>query len=145
MEIKELGHAVLYVQNLERSRKFYGGLLGWRELGHGPGHAAFGTPRTHHELLLLEQPHGQAIPARPRLGLYHLGLKIGDSDDELRAAKAELEAAGVKILGMTDHGVTHSIYFEDPDGNELEIYADVDDSWKTNPSAVLGEMKPLNL
>ncbi|MGB1696808.1 MAG: VOC family protein [Thermoplasmatota archaeon] len=145
MEIKELGHAVLYVRDLERSRKFYGELLGWRALGHGPGYAAFGTPRTHHELLLLEQPKATPLPPRPRIGLYHLGLKVGDSDDDLRAAKAELEAADVHIIGMSDHGVTHSLYLADPDGNELELYVDVDDSWKTDPSAVLGEIKPLRL
>lgn len=145
MEIKELGHAVLYVRDVERSRAFYGGLLGWREIGHGPGYAAFGTPRTHHELLLLEQPIAHPQPPRPRIGLYHLGLKVGESDDELRAAKAELEAAGVRMIGMSDHGVTHSLYLADPDGNELELYVDVDDSWKTNPSAVLSEIKPLHL
>lgn len=74
-----------------------------------------------------------------------MGLKVGESDDELRAAKAELEAAGVRMIGMSDHGVTHSLYLADPDGNELELYVDVDDSWKTNPSAVLSEIKPLHL
>lgn len=145
MEIKELGHAVLYVRDLERSRTFYRDLLGFPELGAGQGYAAFGTPRTHHELLLLEQPQATPLPPRPRIGLYHLGLKVGDSDDELRAAKEELEAAGVGIIGMSDHGVTHSFYFADPDGNELELYVDVDDSWKTDPGAVLGPIRPLTL
>ena len=31
MEVKELGHLVLYVRDLERSRRFYGTVLGWKE------------------------------------------------------------------------------------------------------------------
>ena len=31
MEVKELGHIVLYVKNLEVSRRFYRDLLGWRD------------------------------------------------------------------------------------------------------------------
>ena len=32
MEVKWLGHVVLYVRDLERSRRFYGDVLGWREV-----------------------------------------------------------------------------------------------------------------
>jgi catechol 2,3-dioxygenase len=55
MEIKELGHVVLYVSNLERSRRFYGIVLGWNEIkSDRRGAAMFTAGRTHHELLLLE-------------------------------------------------------------------------------------------
>ena len=63
MEIKELGHLVLYVRNLERSASFYRDVLGWRQILGGPDGAplpfraaAFSAPcgRTHHELLLIE-------------------------------------------------------------------------------------------
>jgi catechol 2,3-dioxygenase-like lactoylglutathione lyase family enzyme len=62
MEIKELGHLVLYVRNLGRSAHFYGDVLGWRQIvnpENSPGNfpvAAFSAPsgRTHHELLLIE-------------------------------------------------------------------------------------------
>lgn len=56
MEIKELGHIVLYVREMERSRRFYRGVLGWRELAtaFAGQAAAFSSGRTHHELLLIE-------------------------------------------------------------------------------------------
>ena len=55
MEIKELGHIVLYVRNLERSRRFYGEVLGWKQVADmGDMAAMFSSGRTHHELLLLE-------------------------------------------------------------------------------------------
>jgi catechol 2,3-dioxygenase len=81
-----------------------------------------------------------------RLGLYHIGIKVGDSLDELRAAKRELEAAGVPIEGMSDHRVSQSLYPRDPDGNEVEVYVDADEAiWKKDPAAVLSPIKPLRL
>lgn len=148
MEVKELGHIVLYVSDLERSRAFYGSVLGWNEVGSMGGRAAaYSSPRTHHELLLIEVGAGaQPIPAGRRLGMYHFGLKIGESDDELRAALAELTGAGVTVVGSADHGVTHSLYILDPDGHEIELYIDVQpELWRDDPAAVMAEIKPLKL
>src|SRR5262249_37301494 len=125
MEVKELGHLVLYVRDLDRSTHFYRDVLGWRQILPEPGKpnpfpaAAFSAPngRTHHELLLIEVGNDAAAqPAGRRVGLYHFGLKVGDSDDELRAALAQVQEAGVTIVGASDHTVTHSLYIEDPDG-----------------------------
>jgi catechol 2,3-dioxygenase-like lactoylglutathione lyase family enzyme len=44
--MKELGHIVFYVKNLEASRRFYGDLLGWREILNAPGAAAYSSGRT---------------------------------------------------------------------------------------------------
>ena len=55
MEVKELGHVVLYVRDVEVSRRFYGEVLGWKELTHVPGQVAvFSSGRTNHELLLIQ-------------------------------------------------------------------------------------------
>ncbi len=132
MEIKELGHIVLYVHNIERSATFYGEILGWKQLkstdaslGRMPV-ALFSSGRTHHELLLIEVgENAQDLPQGRHVGLYHFGLKVGDSDDELRAAIRRCEESGVRIVGMSDHTVTHSLYIMDPDGNEIELYVDV--------------------
>ena len=148
MEVKELGHIVLYVSDLEQSRKFYGGVLGWREIAtFGSQGAVFSSGRTHHELLLLEVgPGATPIPAGRRVGMYHFGLKIGTTDDELRAALAELEAAGVTVVGTADHGVTHSAYILDPDGNEIELYIDVQpERWREDPQAIAAPPRPLRL
>ncbi len=152
MEVKELGHVVLYVRDIERSRRFYRDVLGWRELVPPPGSlpfpaAAFSSGRTHHELLLIEVgPDATPVPAGRRLGLYHFGLKVGESDDELRGARDQLLAAGARIVGASDHGVTHSLYIEDPDGNEIELYIDVQPpGWKDDPGAIFSEIRPLRL
>ena len=151
MQVKELGHLVLYVRDLERSRRFYKDVLGWQEIaGDTPMRmpaAAFSSGRTHHELLLIEVgPSAAAVPEGRRVGLYHFGLKIGTTDDELRAAVTELEANGVTVVGASDHGVTHSLYILDPDGNEIELFIDVQpEVWHDDPLAVFAPVKPLRL
>lgn len=50
----------------------------------------------------------------------HLALEVG-SMDELLAAKARLEAAGIDVVGVTDHTLFKSIYFFDPSGHRLEL------------------------
>ncbi|MCI0529721.1 MAG: VOC family protein, partial [Nitrospira sp.] len=79
MKIQELGHVVLYVKNLERSRHFYRDVLGFREVASLSNVAVFSSGRTHHELLLIEVGAGATpIPSGRRLGMYHFGLKIGN-------------------------------------------------------------------
>lgn len=147
MTVKELGHVVLYVRDVERSATFYRDVLGWKQiLNEGPV-AAFSSGRTHHELLLIEVgAHAQPIPQGRRVGMYHFGLKVGDTDEELAEAWARLEEAGAKIVGASDHTVTHSLYIEDPDGNEIELYIDVPGvDWKNDPELVAAPIKPLRL
>jgi catechol 2,3-dioxygenase len=58
--------------------------------------------------------------------------------------KRELRQAGVTIDGVSDHTVSQSLYLKDPDGNEVELYVDADESvWKDNPTARLSPIKPL--
>ena len=155
MEVKELGHLVLYMRDLERSTRFYRDVLGWRQILPEAGKemmfpaSAFSSPngRTHHELLLIEVGESAAAqPAGRRVGLYHFGLKVGDNDDDLRAALATVKENGVRITGASDHTVTHSLYIEDPDGNEIELYIDVPGvDWRDDPSLIGAPIKPLNL
>ena len=148
MKAHYLGHVVFYVKDLERSLAFYRDLLGFTEVGQiFNGTAAAPTSgRTHHELLLIQVGDAPGPPKGPRRGLYHIGIKVGDSLDELRSAKQELERAGVTIDGMSDHTVSQSLYLKDPDGNEVELYVDADESlWRNNSAAVLSPIKPLLL
>jgi catechol-2,3-dioxygenase len=155
VQVQELGHIVLYVRDIERSTRFYRDVLGWRQIlpdASRPSRfpvAAFSAPsgRTHHELLLIQV--GEDAAAQPegrRVGLYHFGLKIGDSDDQLREALTQLEASGTTVVGASDHTVTHSLYIEDPDGNEIELYVDVPGvDWRNDPALIGAPVKPLRL
>jgi catechol 2,3-dioxygenase len=148
MKAHYLGHVVFYVKDLQRSLEFYRDLIGFQEVGRifNGAAAALTSGRTHHELLLIQVGEAPGPPSGRRVGLYHIGIKVGDSLEELRVAKGELEHAGVTIDGMTDHTVSQSLYLRDPDGNEVELYVDADESvWKNNPAAVVSPIKPLHL
>lgn len=148
MKARYLGHVVWYVKDLERSLRFYRDLLGFQEVGRiFDGRAAALTGgRTHHELLLIEVGDAPKPPSGRRIGLYHIGIKIGDTIEELRTAKAELELEGIVIDGMSDHTVSQSLYLKDPDGNEVELYIDADPStWRDHPELVLSPIRPLRL
>jgi len=148
MKAHYLGHVVFYVKDLERSLGFYRDLVGFKEVGRifNGAAAALTSGRTHHELLLIQVGDAPGPSSGPRRGLYHIGIKVGDSLDELRRAKRELEDAGIQIEGMSDHTVSQSLYLKDPDGNEVELYVDADKSiWTRDPAAVVSPIKPLHL
>ena len=152
MTVKELGHLVLYVENAERSVRFYRDVLGWHQVLPAEGEpvgavVGFSSGRTHHELLLIEVgPGATPIPSGRRVGMYHFGLRVGDSDAELKDALERVVAAGATVLGSSDHTVTHSVYIADPDGNEVELYIDVPGvDWRNHPTLVGSAIKPLQL
>jgi len=136
------------VKDLERSLGFYRDLLGFKEVGRifNGAASALTSGRTHHELLLIQVGDAPGPSSGRRRGLYHIGIKVGDRLDDLRQAKYELEQAGILIDGMSDHTVSQSLYLKDPDGNEVELYVDADESiWKNNPAVVGSPIKPLHL
>jgi catechol 2,3-dioxygenase-like lactoylglutathione lyase family enzyme len=71
------------------------------------------------------------LPGQPPMGrdentpawVQHLALKVA-SMDELLAAKTRLEAAGIEVVGPTEHTIFKSIYFFDPNGHRLELAVD---------------------
>ncbi|MGB1109114.1 MAG: VOC family protein [Gammaproteobacteria bacterium] len=148
MKIKHLGHVVLYVRDLQRSLSFYRDLLGLEAKGDTfNGRAVMLTSgRTHHELLLLQVGEAPGPMTGRRLGLYHIGWCVGDSDDDLREARDRLLEAGVTIEGQSDHWISHSLYLRDPDGNELELYVDVPDyDWENRDEWVREPVRALRL
>jgi catechol 2,3-dioxygenase len=137
MKIETLGHVVLKVRDRRRSESFYEGILGLRvaaRMDRPP--MTFFTLGNHHDFAIVEVGTGGPDAAPNSPGLFHAAFKIGNSTEELREAKVHLEAAGVPILGISDHTVSQSIYTADPDGNAIEIYVDTSDVWRTNPQAV---------
>ncbi len=130
MRARYLGHMIYYVRDLGRSLGFYRDLLGFRKVGRvfGGAVAALTSGRTHHELSLIQESDVPPPPTGRRLGLYHIGIKVGDTLRQLRAAKPVLEQAGVMVDGMSDHAVSQCLYLHDPDGNEVELHMDADES-----------------
>lgn len=71
------------------------------------------------------------LPNSPPMGrdqgtpdwVQHIAFKVS-SVEELEATKTRLEAAGIEVVGLTDHTIFKSIYFFDPNGHRLELAAD---------------------
>jgi catechol 2,3-dioxygenase-like lactoylglutathione lyase family enzyme len=68
------------------------------------------------------------LPTQPEMGrdpntpawVQHIAFRVKDRAT-LIEFRDHLEANGVEVLGVTDHGVFHSIYFFDPNGHRLEL------------------------
>lgn len=68
------------------------------------------------------------LPTQPEMGrdpntpewVQHIAFKVKDRQT-LLAFRAHLEEQGVPVLGVTDHGAFHSIYFFDPNGHRVEL------------------------
>ena len=52
--------------------------------------------------------------------VQHIAFQVKDSE-ALHEAKAELEAKGLDVLGVTEHGIIRSLYFFDPNGHRIEL------------------------
>lgn len=144
MEIQSLDHVVLKVGDRERAEAFYEGVLGLPVAARETAFPmTFYTLGDHHDLAIMAIGADAGSPGDGDVGLAHVAFKIGDDMEALRQAKAHLEAAGVAVVPI-DHGVTWSLYFHDPDGNQLEVYVDVSDAWRKDPALVM-QNRPLAL
>ena len=146
MKINALGHVVLRVTDTARAEAFYNGVLGlpicarFDEQGMKMTFFSLGN---HHDFAVL-QVSGEGSASSPSaVGLHHVAFNIGRDLDELREAKAKLEAAGIQTNPI-DHEVTKSLYFDDPDGNGIELYVDASDAWRQDPQRV-AQLMPLEL
>ena len=138
IRVRNVGHVVLKVRDLQTAARFYRDVLGLKEVARasfGRPMAFFSTGDNHHDVAVMEVGPDAPPPHPDGIGLYHVALRIGTSLDELRAAKAHLEAHGYTRLRLTDHRVSQSIYLNDPDGNGVELYVDADPAiWREDPA-----------
>lgn len=143
-EIRPLavGHVVLRVRDLERSTEFYTKVLGFRKVAdYGPNMAFFtATGENHHDLALMEVGPGAPDPPPGAVGLYHIAIRLRD-EAAVRAAYRRLVESGADVVGASDHGVSKSVYLRDPDGIEIELYADVPD-WKAKGERAVATILP---
>jgi catechol 2,3-dioxygenase len=146
MKISSLGHVVVRVTDRERAERFYGGVLGLplcARFDEGGLKMAFFTLGDHHNFAVMEVSGEGSSRSETAVGLHHVAFKIGTTLDELRDARAKLTAAGIATHPV-DHDVTKSLYFQDPDGNGVEVYVDVSDAWRRDPQRV-AQVRPLDL
>ncbi|MBT9456758.1 MAG: VOC family protein [Burkholderiaceae bacterium] len=125
LPIRSIDYTVIYVRQMDVMREFYGSTLGFplhRE--HSPRWVEY---RVGSNLLALAEPGGRFNdPALP-VGAVSLQLAFRVAPSEVASCAAVLVERGVKIeSGPTDHDWGHrTLFFRDPDGNVLEIYAEI--------------------
>jgi len=138
MRVQSLGHIVLKVRDLNRSTDFYTRVLGLKEVARREGQMVFfAIHDNHHDVALVQMAPDAPQPPKQATGMAHVAFKIGDNLDTLRAAKGWLESNGVEIDRIHDHKVSQSIYFHDPDGNQIEVFVDGDPKiWRETPQRV---------
>lgn len=118
-----LGHAHLFVRELPRSVAFYRDLLNLEVTETVNDETAFlSSGDLHHELALTAQGSDAPSPPSNGVGLFHLAFDVPDKRSFAEAYQ-KLTKAGVEVSPV-DHRIGWGMYFNDPDGNMLEIYCD---------------------
>ena len=123
---KEIGHLVINVTDVDRSVAFYCDVVGFQLSRHFPGSGggAFLTCGViHHNLALSRAVEGAPPPQPGQIGLNHFAFKV-DNYEALQEAHDRLVEADAVIDHIVDHGITRSVYFHDPDGIVMELFAD---------------------
>ncbi|GGG97014.1 VOC family protein [Silvibacterium dinghuense] len=134
-----IGHVHLKVADLERSVRFYSGVLGLEVMQRFGSQAAFLSVGGYHHHIGLNtwESLGGSPPPMGTTGLYHTAILY-----PTRAALAEVLRrvlqAGIALDGAADHGVSEALYLRDPDENGVELYWDrPQEQWPRTPAGEL--------
>jgi catechol 2,3-dioxygenase len=143
-----IGHMHLKVARLDRALAFYRDVLGFEVTQRYGTQAVFLSAGGYHHHIGLNtwESTGGSPPPPGSTGLFHLAVLYPTRAD-LAAAVRRVLAAGIKLDGASDHGVSEAIYLRDPDENGVELYWDrTRDEW---PRAADGSLamftRPLDL
>ena len=118
MKISGLGHVALKVSDIDQSKQFYHSVLGLPYSGEHEGKSMiFFRADGHHNLaLFLADSVDNATSS-----LDHVAFQLQGGRRELNLAQVELESLGIEVTPY-DHQEVQSLYFNDPDGNQIELY-----------------------
>lgn len=113
----------LRVKDLERSRAFYGDVLGLETRDGEDAMTAFYVPGGQVPIVRLIEARAANPKPRRALGLYHFAILV-PGRIELGAVLRRLAESGIRLQGASDHHVSEALYLSDPDGHGIEIYRD---------------------
>ena len=126
---RRLGHANLFVTDVERSLEFYNRIVGIEEVYRkaamddlqGPAVGGFlSNGNTHHDIAVFRHPSAPT--------LNHLAFELECEADLVEGYRAAVDS-GTQFRA-SDHDITRSLYTRDPDGNGIEIYSDSTREWR---------------
>ena len=143
LELASVGAACLIVSDLQRTLDFYAGAIGLDVLSLTAESAQLGVAVDQRVLLEFEQRPGVHPLKGKRLGLYHTAVLL-PSRAELASFAEHLYHSGIRA-GSSNHIVSEAFYLTDPDGLEIEVYADRDRSdWPWRGSELDAAVLPLD-
>jgi len=120
-QVQGLDHVALLVRDVEASARWYGEVLGLERLYHdvwGSFPAVVGKGGTALALFPVASAAPHPPPGRDTLCVRHVAFRVDHAN--FVAAQRDLERRGISF-SFQDHQAAHSIYFQDPDGHQLEI------------------------
>jgi len=120
----KIGHAHLKVRDLQRSIAFYQRFLALNLVEQvGSQYAFLSAGEFHHDVAL--QQVGPQAPLAPKYGagLYHIAFEVPDQRS-FAQVYAAVKNAGVHVVAV-NHFISWAMYFDDPDGNGIEVYWDI--------------------
>lgn len=138
---RRLGHANIFVGDVERSFHFYNKIAGFDEVFQGNGGRSrfLSNGNTHHDLAVVQTTtetrlgnDGKPLPSDGRAakpGINHFGWEM-ENEKELVEAYNRALASGVAIHRCVDHTASNGVYLFDPDGYLHEFYADTTSDWR---------------
>jgi catechol 2,3-dioxygenase len=129
----------LKVADLQRSLRFYAGVLGLEIMQrYGDGAVFLSAGGYHHHIALNTwESLGGSPPPAGTTGLYHTAI-VYPSRTSLATALRRVLEAQIPLQGAADHGVSESIYLSDPDENGVELYCDKPkEQWPRGPEGQL--------
>jgi catechol 2,3-dioxygenase len=120
----KLGHLLLQVRDLDLAADFYQRFLKLRLVERAEDHHVFlSSGDAHHDIALLNVGPKAPEPPENSVGLNHVAFEVPDKRS-LADAYLTLTQAGIRVTPI-DNMISWSLYFDDPDGNGLEIFVDV--------------------
>ena len=126
VKLAKFAHFVLRVRDVEKSVDWYGKVLGMNVV-HDAGNLAFLTyDDEHHRLALVKTPVETEI-VRGSPGLDHVAYTLATLG-ELLGTYVRLKSLDINPVWPVNHGLTTSLYYEDPDGNRVEFQVENFDS-----------------
>ena len=138
VKVKKIGHVVYRVSDVERSVKFWTEVMGFQESDRNEhGMVFLRNAGDHHTVALVAaEPSAQLHNPNDRaeLGLHHFAMELA-TVDELFRVRDFLKAKGITITyeGRRGPGSNPGVEFLDPDGYQLELYADMEQiGWDGN-------------
>jgi catechol-2,3-dioxygenase len=122
-------HVNLKTTRLAEMIEWYGQMVGMRPNFRSDAIAFLTNDAANHRVALLAVPGLEDDPDKvAHTGIHHTAFEF-DTLEQLLTRYQTLKTAGIVPHACLDHGLTTSFYYEDPDGNSVEMQADNFDDW----------------